>query len=376
MNGTAQTVNRWTHVCLNVCMRYASRYLSSRGAMSILNDAVVVGAGPIGIEMAVALKRSGLSYVHLERGCLAQTVFDYPPDTRFFSSPERIAIAGVPFLTQDQSKATREEYLTYLRSVVIQFQLSIRFFENVQGINRTDGGEFQIKTRHSLIGHESEYRTRRIILAIGDMHRYRMLGIPGEDLAHVSHALRDPHTYLGQRVLIVGGKNSAAEAAIRLYRAGAHVTLSYRGPELPKESIKYWILPELKSLIKAGSIQFYPESNVTEMKGQQVAIRTPEGPLQLGFDSVLLLTGYVLDPTLYTLCGIDTDAETQKPFWDPDTMETNVPGIYVAGTGAAGTQKPYRLFIENCHEHVDRILGSLTGKAPVESKRFFELPES
>ncbi|MCE9598588.1 MAG: NAD(P)-binding domain-containing protein [Spirochaetia bacterium] len=339
-------------------------------------DAIIVGAGPIGIELAAALKREGLSYAHLERGCLAQTVFGYPPDTHFFSSPERIAIAGIPFLTPDQNKAKREEYLTYLRAVVTQLQLQIRFFENVESIVPGRNGGFTVQSKHVRTGRESQYEARRIILATGDMHKYRMLGVPGEDLGHVSHSLKDPHTYLGQRVLIVGGKNSAAEAAIRLYRAGAQVSLSYRQRELPADSIKYWILPELNSLIKTGMIRFFPASTVKEIQAEQVILDSAGETVSVLADSILLLTGYVLDPTLYTLCGIKTDPTTQQPEWNPETMETNVAGIFVAGTGAAGTQKPYRFFIENCHEHVDRIVGAITGKPVTAFRKFFEMPES
>ncbi|MBL8020126.1 MAG: NAD(P)-binding domain-containing protein [Leptospirales bacterium] len=340
-----------------------------------LLDAVIVGAGPIGIEMAAALKREGLSYVQIERGYLGQTIFNYPPDTRFFSSPERIAIAGIPLLTLDQNKATREEYLTYLRSVVVQLQLNINFSESVESISK-DKGTFTVRTKHAQTGNEAQYQARNVILAIGDMHKYRMLGIPGEERSNVSHAMRDPHTYLGQRVLIVGGKNSAAEAAIRLYRVGAHVSLSYRKAELPSESIKYWILPELKALINSGMIKFYPSSNVTEIGADRASLATEQGAVTIALDYALLLTGYVMDPWLYKLCGIKTSPENDQPQWKADTMETNVPGIYVAGTAAAGTQKPYRYFIENCHEHVERIVAAITGKPASGFRRFFELPES
>lgn len=338
-------------------------------------DAVIVGAGPIGIEMAAALKSEGLSYVHVERGCLAQTIFNYPPDTRFFSSPERIAIAGIPLLTLDQSKATREEYLKYLRSVVVQLQLNVNFSESVESISKGHGS-FTVQTSHVLTGAPGRYSTRNVILAIGDMHKYRMLGVLGEEGNNVSHVMRDPHTYLGQRVLIVGGKNSAAEAAIRLYRAGAHVSLSYRNAELPSESIKYWILPELKSLINSGMIKFYPSSSVSEIGANHATLSTAQGPLSVSLDYALLLTGYIMDPSLYALCGVQTNPANDQPHWNPDTMETNIPGIFIAGTAAAGTQKPYRYFIENCHEHVERIVAAITGKPATSFRRFFELPES
>ncbi len=196
-------------------------------------DAAVIGAGPIGLEMAAGLKSAGLSFVQIERGVLGETIFHYPPNTRFFSSPERIAIAGVPLITLDQSKATREEYLAYLRAVVTQLGLAPRLCENLDAVEKQQEG-FLLRTSHTLSGAKSEYRARNLILATGDMHRPRLIGAPGEDLPHVSHFLADPHIYFQQRVLIVGGRNSAAEAAIRLYRAGARVTLSCRNAELPE----------------------------------------------------------------------------------------------------------------------------------------------
>lgn len=338
-------------------------------------DVFIVGAGPIGLEMAAAVKEAGLSHAHIERGRIGQTIFQYPPDTRFFSSPERIAIAGVPLLTLDQSKATREEYLTYLRAVALQLDLKVNLFEGLERIERTPDG-FEISTRHIYRLTQNKYRARRVVLACGDMHKPRKLGIPGEDSPHVSHYLGDPHTYFLQNVLIAGGRNSAAEAALRLNRAGARVTLSYRREELPAKSIKYWIYPELQSLIQSGTVRFLPSSQVEEIAGEHVLVRTPGGELREPFDFVLLLTGYESDPSLFHACGVSTETGTHRPVWNSDTMETNVPGLYVAGTGAAGTQKPFELFIENCHEHVDKIISSITGKERTSFRRYYQLPES
>lgn len=338
-------------------------------------DAAVVGAGPIGIEMAAALKKEGLNYVHLEQGRLAETIFRYPPDTRFFSSPERIAIAGIPFLTLDQSKGTREEYLAYLRAVTMQLDLNIRLFERLVTAKRGPDG-FTLESEHVLRLTRNEFKARRVILAAGDMHNPRRPQVPGEDMPHVHRVLQDPHTYFGARVLIVGGKNSAAEAAIRLHRAGSRVTLCHRGLELPEKSIKYWIFPELKSLIRSGSIRFFAGSRVTEISRQSVKIDTQQGSLEEDFDFVLLLIGYESDPSLYEACGIEMEPHTHRPSWNAQTMESSVPGIYIAGTGAAGTQKPYELFIENCHEHVDRIMNAITGRSQTVFRKFFDLPES
>ncbi|HNJ33067.1 MAG TPA: NAD(P)-binding domain-containing protein [Leptospiraceae bacterium] len=338
-------------------------------------DAIVIGAGPIGIEMAAALKKEGLSFAHIERGRIGETIFHYPPATHFFSSPERIAIAGVPLLTQDQTKATREEYLLYLRSVVTQLDLETRLYESVESVTQA-ADSFQVQTRHTLTEQKTTYTARNVILATGDMHKPRMLGIPGESLPHVSHYPADPHSYFRTRVLIVGGKNSAAETALRLTRAGARVTISYRHAKLPEASIKYWILPDLLGLIRTGEIDFIAESHLLEIEPGKVKLKTASGNLEKDFEMVLLLTGFEIDPTLYHRCGIKTDPKTNRPHWNEATMESNVPGIYLAGTGVAGTQSPYRFFIENCHEHVEIILSRLTGKKTRVFKKFFEMPES
>lgn len=338
-------------------------------------DVLIVGAGPIGLELAVSLKAMGVDYEHVDAGQIAQTITWYPRQVRFFSSPERIAIAGVPLQTADQSKATREEYLAYLRSVVQQFQLNIRTYTRVTAI---DGrvNDFTITLQH---GDDTEQvQTRHIVLAIGDMHGPRYLHIPGEDLPHVSHYFDEPHTYFHQKLLIVGGKNSAAEAALRCHRAGAKVAISYRKPGFDERSIKYWLLPELKSLITQGHIAFYPStaprqitrthvtlaSTAGEPRDDAIKTEATEKTWRVEANMVLLLTGYVMDSSLLAQAGVELVGENQAPGFDPQTMQTNVPGLFVAGTAAAGSQVKFRLFIENCHHHVTRIVHAITGKQP------------
>lgn len=313
---------------------------------------ILVGAGPIGIELAVVLKRLGVDALHLEAGAIGQTITGYPKQARFFSSPDRIAIAGVPLVSIDQSKASREQYLAYLRGVVQQFALSIATHEPVRKLDRNDDATFTVKTtqRTATCDH--------LVLAIGDMHMPRELGIEGEDLPHVSHYFDEPHAYYGRRLLIVGGRNSAAEAALRCHRAGAKVTLSYRGADLDDNGIKYWLLPELKSLIKAGEIAFYPNTAPTKITEQQVDF----GNKQIEAEHVLLLTGYKQDKTLFEMVGVDLVGEQRAPKINPETMQTNVANLYIAGTAAAGTQQRYKLFIENCHEHAQRIAKAITGQ--------------
>ena len=218
------------------------------------HHAIIVGAGPIGLELHVVLKQLGADVLHLEAGAVGQTITWYPKQAQFFSSPERIAIAGVPLNTPAQTKATREQYLAYLRSVVQQFDLPIATHEPVRQISRGDDGTFNVKTAKRIVTCE------HLVLAIGDMHLPRELGVEGEDLPHVNHYFDEPHDYFDRKLLIVGGRNSAAEATLRCHRAGAKVSLSYRGESLDDNGIKYWILPELKALIKAGEIGFYPQT--------------------------------------------------------------------------------------------------------------------
>ncbi len=331
-------------------------------------DTLIVGAGPIGLELAVSLQHAGVDYRHLEAGQVAHTVTWYPRQTKYFSSPERIAIAGVPLTTPDQSKASREQYLAYLRGVVQQFDLRIQTHEPVTQLTRLDDDTFIVETT------KATYHAQRVVLAIGDMHAPRRLDIPGEDLPHVSHYFDEPHNHFRRRLLIVGGRNSAVEAALRCHRAGSRVALSYRKAAFDEDSIKYWLLPEIKGLIKHGEIDFYPETVPVEITPTHVRLApAPSAEAASAADSsdltpvpaesVLLLTGYTQDRSLFRQAGVTLEGENHAPTFDPETMMTDVPHLYIAGTAAAGTQNHFKLFIENCHRHVTRITRSITGEA-------------
>lgn len=218
------------------------------------------------------------------------------------------------------------------------------------------------------------YRVRKIVLAIGNMHVPRMVGVPGEGLSHVSHYLEDPHRYYGKRVVIVGGRNSAVEAAIRLYRAGARVTLCQRGAGLERERIKYWLLPELEWLIEKGLVGFEPGVEVREITEGAVVFARPDGGfVELPSDMVLLLTGYVQEPELFEMLGVELHGPERRPRFESRTMETNVPGVFVAGTAIGGSAARTRVFIENAHEHVERIVRAMTGRdVAVRERAVFE----
>jgi len=337
---------------------------------------LLVGAGPIGIEMAIALKRCGLSYHHIEAGCLASTIAWYAPGTAFFSSPERLSLAGVPFEVSPHYKATREDYLHYLRSLVKQFELEIETYSRLSAIRKDSAGMFCARVEpsaHGVGGPEesgeltsagklsgsSEVVTAKLILAIGDMHLPRLLGIPGEENLFVSHFLRDPHYYTSRKVLIVGGANSAAEAALRLYRVGAKITLVHRGEGLSSERIKPWLLPELRALIREGKVKFLPASNLERVNDKEVLVNTEGKAESIPTDCVLVLTGYRQDPSLFSQLGIHLEGVENAPNFDPTTMETNIPGAYVIGTAVAGSQQRAKHFVETSHIHVNRVLSSL-----------------
>jgi thioredoxin reductase (NADPH) len=348
----------------------------------------IIGAGPLGIELAVALKRAGIPTLHFDAKQIGYTISTFPPQTRFFSSNERIAIAGVPLQTPDQMKCTREQYLAYLRCVVQQYDLNINTYEPVTGIRRTPSpdtpreamgerlpltpspgtpgegrGEGVASTKRFTLttlrnNTQQTYTANKIILATGGTAHPRRLNVPGEDLPHVHAHWSDPHVYFNKKVLIVGGKNSAVETALRFHNAGAKVALSYRRAELPAKSIKYWLLPEINSLIKSGAINAHPSTEVTRITPTHVHLSSG---VVIEADFIVPQIGYTADMSLCKLANIKLEGDRHVPIYNPQTMESNIPGIYLCGTVIGGTQDKYEVFIENGHVHVEKILAHLTG---------------
>jgi thioredoxin reductase (NADPH) len=332
------------------------------------HEVAIIGAGPLGLELAVCLKRAGIDYIHFDARQIGHTMTWWPRNTPFFSTTERLAIAGVPIQNNHQQRITGEDYLAYLRGIVEQFDLQINTYEPVTAL--TPGADQFVLTTRSRAG-ERHYRSKRVVLAIGDMHQPNMLGIPGEDLPHVSHYFRDPHDYFRTRLLIVGGRNSAAEAALRCWRAGADVTISYRQARFDEQRVKHWLLPDLYAQIEAGTIRFLPETIPVEITPAHVVLQptingqpTSGPPIYQPADFVLLNTGFRGEQHLLEMSGVALHGENRVPAYNPQTMETNVPGLYLAGTVAAGVQQRYTLFIENCHEHVGKITAAITGQWP------------
>ncbi len=331
-------------------------------------EIAIVGAGPIGIEMAAVLKRSGADYLHFDAKQIGDTISWWPRNTYFFSTTERIELAGIPIPNTTQQRTSGEEYLAYLRGIVEQLDLQIHSYEPVIDLQPSTDG-FRLRT-HAL-GGERDYSCRYVVLATGDMQYPNLLGIPGEDLPHVSHYFHDPHMYFRKRLLIIGGRNSAVEAALRCWRAGSRVSLSYRRERFDPKTVKHFLLPDLETQIELGTIAFLPNTIPAEIKPQEVVLervnaigdRTGEMVYQPA-DFVLLATGFHADMSLFQKAGVLLEGPEQVPVYDPDTMETNVPGLFVAGVAAAGSQSKYSLFIENCHEHVGKIARTLTGQWP------------
>lgn len=322
----------------------------------------IVGAGPIGIELAIALKKTGIPYLLFDREQVAQMIYNFPPQTHFFSSNERIGISGYPVQTTDQQKCSREDYLAYIRTLVMHYQLEVHSYEEVATIKRVENGEFLLHTL-SAKG-EREYQVKYVVLATGGTSTPRKLNVPGENLPHVSHKMEDPHKYFLKHVLIIGGKNSAGESALRCYHAGAKVSLCTRKKQFDPKDIKYWLFPELVGRIEHREIDCYFESEVKEILPDRVHLNNG---VEIFADFVIKAIGFDANMELFKQLGIEMTTEQQMVKHD-ETMQTSVPNVYVLGTVVGGTQIRYRIFIENTHEHVAKILDALCAKLSISKK--------
>jgi len=310
-------------------------------------DVVIIGAGPAGLAAAIAAKRRGLQALVVEKGVLVNSLLHYPTQMVFFTTPELLEIGGLPFVSPYE-KPTRDEALRYYRKVTDTFGLDIAYREQVTAVRKTADGGFRL-TSQPFHGEPVVREARAVVLATGAYDLPNRLDIPGEDLPHVSHFYREAHPYYRQRVVIVGGKNSAAEAALELHRAGANVTLVHRGETLG-DSIKYWVKPDIENRIKEGSVKAFFSTRVLEITAVDVLVEGPEGRMRLDADGVLLLTGYRADTTLLRIVGAELDESAGAPIHDPETFETTVPGLFCIGAGLAGRQSG-RIFIENGRFH-------------------------
>jgi thioredoxin reductase (NADPH) len=320
-------------------------------------DVLVIGAGPTGLACGIEAQKAGFKVVIIDKGCLVNSIFHYPANMTFFTTPELLEIGDLPFTTAHQ-KPTREEALEYYRKVAEHYHMPIAQYQWVKTVNGRDG-ELHITTTDRL-GRVFDYQTRKLIVATGYYDMANQLGIPGEDLPKVFHYYKEPHPFFDLDVLVIGGKNSAAISALDLYRHGARVTLVHRGPKLHNH-VKYWILPDIENRIRNGEIKAYFSSTVNEISADHVQVHTPEGRVRLKNDFVFALTGYHPDYDFLRSMGIELATEQCRPVCDPQTLESNVPGIYVAGVIVAGS-RTNEIFIENGRFHGQQIARDLVQK--------------
>ena len=313
-------------------------------------DICIIGAGPIGICCAIEAKKNNLSYIIIDRGCLVNSLYNYPKNMTFFSTSDKLEIGDVPFISHN-SKPTKSEALEYYRRVVSSWDLKINLYEEVTDIIKEE--KFIIKTS------KGEYNSDKVIISTGFYDIPYKLGVPGEDLPKVKHYYDEPHPYFGMRVAVVGAANSAVDVALETYRKGAkQVTMIIREPSL-SDSVKYWVKPDVENRIEEGSIKSYFNSNITKIEKDKIFISTPDGEKILDNDFVLAMTGYQPDFSFLKRLGIELgDDEYKTPVHNPETMQTNIEGIYLAGVICGGL-KTNKWFIENSRDHASIIFSNI-----------------
>ncbi len=309
-------------------------------------DVVVVGAGPTGLACGIELKQRGLKAVLIDKGCVVNSIYHYPTNMVFFTTPELLEIGGIP-MTSLNDKPTRVEALKYYRRIADYYKLDVHQYEKVQRVDGDDGA-FVVNTTDRN-GHSHAYAAKKIILATGYYDRPNHLNVPGEDTPKVIHYYKEAHPYYNMDVVVVGAKNSAAIAALELFWAGARVTVIHRGNGI-SDSVKYWIKPNIENRIKAGEIKAYFNSTVTEIHPECIRVATPEGEIMLKNDFVFAMTGYHPDLAFLSQHGIELDQETRRPTTNPETLESAHKGIYLAGVLVAGMHTN-EIFIENGRFH-------------------------
>jgi len=316
-------------------------------------DILIIGGGPIGLACGIAAQKAGLSFVIVEKGCLVNSLYNYPATMTFFSTSERLEIGGVPFVSINK-QPTRAEALEYYRRVALSHQLPVNLFEEVIKMERV-GRHYEVTTSKTV------YQAKHVIVSTGFYDIPVKLNIPGEDLHKVRHYYQDPHYYAMQKVLVVGSSNSAIDVALETFRKGADVIIVVRGDEI-SHRVKYWVRPDILNRIKEGSIKVYFNSMLIAVRPHEVDIDTPDGPVTIPNDFVMAMTGYKPNFKFLHSLGITLSTDNKFiPHYNPDTMETNLPGVYLAGV-VCGGMDTHLWFIENSRVHADIIVKDIVGK--------------
>lgn len=315
-------------------------------------DVLIIGGGPIGLACGIEMKSAGFSYVIIEKGTLVNSLYHYPLNMTFFSTSDRLEIGNVPFISHGP-KPNRAEALEYFRRVCMAHNLDIRLYEEVGSVQKK-GGRFAISTS------KGNYTAANVVLALGFYDRPYLLNIPGEDLPKVRHYYDEPHPYFAQKIVVVGAANSAVDVALETYRKGAEVTMVIRESELSK-SVKYWVKPDMENRIKEGSVKAFFDSTLSEIRPEEVVIKTPKGSMTLKNDFVLAMTGYQPPFEFMESMGLKfRDDEDHTPVYNEETMESNVGGIYLAGVVCGGL-RTNKWFIENSRVHATQIATAIKG---------------
>jgi thioredoxin reductase (NADPH) len=320
--------------------------------MQDIYDLIVIGAGPIGLACGIEAQKAGLRYLIIEKGCLVNSLYHYPLNMTFFSTSDRLEIGGVPFVSH-QPKPNRAEALEYFRRVATSWQLNVHLYEEVLSVIHTDNG-----THHTVTTPKAQYNTKALVLSLGFYDRPYLLNVPGEELPKVRHYYDEPHPYFAQKIVVVGAANSAVDVALETWRKGAEVTMVIRENGI-RDSVKYWVKPDIENRIQEGSIKAYFYSTVKAITPNAVQITTPEGEVLVENDFVLAMTGYEPPFAFMRDMGIAFQEDTfYTPVYNEETMQTNVPGLYLAGVVCGGL-KTNKWFIENSRVHAEMIINHL-----------------
>ena len=321
--------------------------------MNKIFDVIIVGGGPIGLACGVEAQKHDLDYLILEKGALTNSIYNYPINMRFFSTSDRLEMAGIPFMSVE-NKPTRTEALEYYRRIFFHFKLNVNLYEGVEKLERS-GDHFQITTSKGI------YQTRKIVLATGFYDLPNLMNVPGEELPKVMHYYKEPWPFIGQKILVVGGANSAVDAALETWRKGAEVSMVLLGDEVD-DNVKYWVRPDIMNRIKEGSIRAFTRSKVKEIKEKEVTISTPEGDVTIANDFVLAMTGYKPNFALLDQLGVELSLDDKRqPCYDQANQESNVSGVYLAGVVCGGLNTR-EFFIENSIVHAESIMADIAKK--------------